>query len=669
MTRRAKWIAWTLAGLAAALLLTLLVFEALRWPGIGHAAQWAVERSSGWPSRFEGCQARLLGRATLDCTRVTLGADEWVDARQAHLSWRWGDLWHWRRGGDLRLRALRAQSLSLALVRDAAGRASWQPPRQRAQGTASENDGDPHWPVVDELLVERGRLDWRDAQTDTQLRMTTESTERGGWQAHAEGRWRALDVSLDARSASLLPLLAARPGAALVPLTLSGRAGQSRLAFDGRAAALLGARDLDGRVELAGPSLDAAGTPLGLTLPHTPPFELRGQLAHSGGVWKLTRTQATIGRSDLGGDFSFDTRTRPGTLGGRLAGRRLVLQDLAPTIGAGGPRERGARLLPDRPFDLPSLRAMHADLELAIDEFDLGAQTLAPLRALRTHVRLRDGSLQLDPLSAAVAGGRVQGRTRLDAPGDEAAAQWRLALGFDGIELASALRTGRSPGGVAPRQARRTSRKARNGKPGDEPPAPAYITGRLVGELDLHGRGRSTATILSSLDGRADVTVREGTLSHLMTEAIGLDVAQAIGVAVRGDRALPLRCARVRLAVDDGVATLRQAVLDNRDSTVRMAGEVNLAKETLSVVMRARPKDLSPLSLRAPVQVTGPWRAPKVGIEGKRIAGRVAGAVALGAALGPLAALLPLIDPGEKPPGDPCATPSAAPAAAASAPR
>jgi hypothetical protein len=171
------------------------------------------------------------------------------------------------------------------------------------------------------------------------------------------------------------------------------------------------------------------------------------------------------------------------------------------------------------------------------------------------------------------------------------------------------------------------------------------------------------------MDGRTDLTLRDGTISHLATEALGIDVAQALGVAVRGDRPLPLRCARLVFAVNDGVLTLQRGVLDNPDTTVRVGGTIDLRNEALGLVARARPKDVSPVSLRSPITITGTLSEPRIGVEGARLGARVAGAIALGAVFPPLA-LLPLFDPGEREQPDPClrseqagATP---PAAAAS---
>jgi uncharacterized protein involved in outer membrane biogenesis len=182
----------------------------------------------------------------------------------------------------------------------------------------------------------------------------------------------------------------------------------------------------------------------------------------------------------------------------------------------------------------------------------------------------------------------------------------------------------------------------------------SYLTGTLNGSLKATGAGRSTAEILGSLDGQAQLLVRDGSLSHLATEALGLDLAQALGVLVRGDRPLPLRCARLDLQLQRGVVQPRVAVLDSRDSTTRVQGQVNLRDESLALKATTRPKDLSPLSLRTPILVGGTLGAPAISLDGKTLAGKLLGAAALGALVGPLAALLPLVDTGTQDDSYPC---------------
>ena len=115
------------------------------------------------------------------------------------------------------------------------------------------------------------------------------------------------------------------------------------------------------------------------------------------------------------------------------------------------------------------------------------------------------------------------------------------------------------------------------------------------------GAGNSTAEIIAHLDGQALLQVHEGTLSHLLTELAGLDVAQALGVFIRGDRPLPLRCARLDLVIQQGIVQPRLAFLDNDDSSMTMGGKVDLRDESLDLRVTVQPKDFSPLTLRAPI--------------------------------------------------------------------
>ena len=264
-----------------------------------------------------------------------------------------------------------------------------------------------------------------------------------------------------------------------------------------------------------------------------------------------------IGKSQLAGNFRFDTRDTLGRLSGQLRGRLLQLSDLGPAVGTAGEGgstgvlkpAAGARLLPTREFDLPSLREMNADIAVDIDTLDLGSKDIAPMRQLRAQLTLQGGRLKLENLHADVAGGHMKGTTVLDGSTD--VAHWQADLRLDGIDVARWLRSLHE---------------------GDDASAPAYLTGELIARLKATGSGRSTAQILASLDGQALLRLRNGTLSHLAVEAAGLDLAQALGVMVRGDRPLPMNCAVIAMELSDGVMTARRAVIDTSDSTLLMNG-------------------------------------------------------------------------------------------------
>mgnify|MGYP001170182745 CR=1 FL=1 len=667
-SRRLRGAAATLA----LLVVLLAVGEASGWPMLRVPLERLAARAAGVPVALDGSfRLQTVGRPRIEVAHLRVGAAAGVpaphllDARGVTLAWRWADVWRWQRRGEaLRLHAVSAGSLDAHLLRLADGRASWQLGPQSKPVPAA---ADPTLPRVGRLRVTDGRITVDDKVLDTTLQVTLHGGEGEqpaprGYRAEAQGRYRGAPLLLTAAAGAVLPLLqdetagaAARP----VPLRVEGRVGDSRLYFNGQAGALLGPMSLRGALQLTGPSLAALGDVLGITLPRTPAFQLGGHLTHHAGDWQLRADRAVIGRSRLAGEFRYDDRARPARLTGRLTGQRLALRDLGAAIGTDAPtgqRPAAGDVLPQRPFDLAALRAMDADVQVAVDELDFGTTGLVPLQALRTRVVLERGVLQLQALHAGAAGGEVAGTTRLDASKEPA--RWFADLQFGQVDAAGWIRAlqpaGERAAAPAAGHARALRRERQRARQGGRQPVRSYLTGLIDMTLKVEGTGASTADILGTLDGQAQIHLRDGTLSHLATEFMGIDLGQAIGVAIRGDRPLPLRCAVFDLTIDDGVATTRRAVVDNADSTVRVAGRVDLRQETIAARLRVEPKDFSPLALRAPIVVSGPLAKPVVGIEGSEALGRLLAAAALGALAGP-AALLPLMDPGTESPGDPCA--------------
>ena len=178
--------------------------------------------------------------------------------------------------------------------------------------------------------------------------------------------------------------------------------------------------------------------------------------------------------------------------------------------------------------------------------------------------------------------------------------------------------------------------------------APPWATGNLTGQARLAGQGKSTATILGSLRGGIRMQLSNGTVSHLAIEGAGLDVAQALGMLVKGDDSLKVDCFVADLGADHGTLKPRLVVLDSSDSTMWINGSVSMATEALDLRVVTTPKDFSPLALRAPVHLRGTFGDPHVSIEASKLAPKL-GAAALLALLTPAAAILPLLDFGDKP--------------------
>ncbi len=676
---RARWIG---LGLVGALVVGVGVSEALGWPYLAGPMQSTLTRLLDRPVRFDnladtgaqapgpaasapegteradGVRIRLLGRIEVSAQRIEVAAPDWSEGPplivgdNASVVLRYSDLWRAWRGAPITVRRLAADRLAVALVRKSDGRASWQ------FGEPKPDQEPGQLPKIELLQVRDGHLQLDDEQLDSKLEARYTLTDRSpgsaasapagpasqsasdpadappdGLRLTATGRYRGLPLKLEASSPGVLALASEAAGGPEFPFKIDGSVGYARFDFDGTVRDVRELSALKGRYSLAGRSLAAVGDVIGVTLPTTPAFSVRGTLVKDGESWSTQVDEAKIGQSVLNAELRYDRAAgKKPLLAGRVGGARLLLADLGPAVGTKPAvdvsepepaRKRvtkaSGRVLPAREFDLPSLRAMNADVRLAFDKLDLGTPRLEPLTPLRAHLVLQDGVLKINDIDARTASGSVSGKVSLD--GRESLALWQADIGWKGIRLEQWLNLKRS---------------------GSQPP---YLSGSLEGRARLQGRGRSTAQILAAMDGDFTTRVHNGSVSHLIVEGAGIDLAQAVGVWFKGDEPLRMSCALVDLKIKDGIARPQAMVIDTVDSVIWVDGSISLADESLSLKAVTSPKDFSPLSLRTPVLVGGTLGSPAISLAPEPLAGKAIAAGLL-SLLNPLAALLPLMDLG-----------------------
>jgi len=679
-----RWAAGTIAVLAAA----VGAGELAGWPWLAGPVEQRLGDALGRPVQLgddpdrPALRIRFLGGLRAETPRLTIAGPQWtaeqagegrawgaeplLDVRQAALRLSYFDLWRaWHDRAPLNVRHLGARRLDTTLVRLKDGTASWD----MGSAKAKAKPGTTQEPVIsgvhfDSLVVDDGRIRFEDVPQQVDLDARFAINDRGSLQIAArqrapgsgsdapsdpslpvgdppgpaaatflkvrgEGHYRGSPLKLDARTLGALPILENVQGqhSDAVPLTVRLEAGSARVQFDGRVRDALHGDGLLGSYEVRGPSLASVGAPFGLTLPSTPPFHLKGRLARDGEVFSTVVDDAVIGRSALTGAFRFDVSGPVPTLSGRLAGDRLYLADLAPAVGVDGTptgaraRQRAAqdRVIPASPFDLPSLTRMDANVDIRLRRVDLGRVFAETIRPLEAHLTLRNGTLRIDQLDARTASGAVAGWLQLKSKEAERAT-WSTDLQWSGLDLA-----------------RWVSQERKDD-------APPYLSGQLRGRLRAVGSGDSTAAILANLDGSLEAQVHHGHMSHLVLEAAGLDLAQAVGTLFTGDQGLDVRCGAVKLAIRNGDVKPELAVIDTPDSTAWLEGWASLANETMSLQLRVAPRDFSPLTLREPIKVAGTFAHPDVSIS-DAVTRKAIPAVLLGL-VHPIASLLPLIDLG-----------------------
>ncbi|WP_018986350.1 AsmA family protein [Methylophilus methylotrophus] len=658
-TKSSKVTRWVTASLLV-LVLTVIGCEVAGWPFLRQPLQQFLQNKLHRSVEIERpFHLQLLGGIRLQVGGLNISAPEgfgapyFVDARGLDLQLRYRHLWSLKEGDPYRIQAIRADQLNAYLLRHADRHASWDfelddtsPPRP--------------FPVIEQLAVNQGQAKVDDAITHAQLAVKF-FTEEGEHLASPEsrvkvsGKFRRLPLQGELVTQGFLPV--ATHGKDSPPINSQGwlKYGAVKAQFRGSVYDLFGEQRVKGKVDVTGPSLADVGDLLDLTFPRTSAFKVAAEVEKGTSQWKVNIPSAKIGRSRLSGEFVYDLAPEIPMLSGKLQGALLMLADLAPAFGAAqdnATNTHPGKLFPDESLDFATYGRMNADIDVHLDAVDLGSAFRQKISPLKLHLTLNKHKLSLAELQANTAQGSVSGALSIDAHDSRntdlsppPAPDWEIQLAVRDIRLEQWLKVQQNQ--VQQNPPDKAQAGQQQNKQQSANAAPPYISGRLTGKAKLQGRGRSTAALLKSLDGQVALMIRQGEISHLVVEAAGLDIAQAVGVLIKGDQPLPMQCAAMGWRAKQGVLTPEAALIDTPVTTVNVLGQVNLGEEQLNLKLQANPKNFSPFTVRSPILVTGPFVNPQVSLSPGPIAARVAGGLLL-ALINPFAAIVPFLDPGSQ---------------------
>jgi len=518
------------------------------------------------------------------------------------------------------------------------GRRTWAFSRNTSDKGAS--------PQIGTVVVDQGSLTYlakaQGADLDVRFSLVPESANTMPLRYQATGRWNNGSFTASGRTGGVLEF--SKNSEAPFPVELEAVAGKTSLKAKGSIADLANLGSIDANFDLQGKNLDDLYGLFGVVLPATPAYKLRGKLDKNNKIWAVSQIQGLLGKSDLSGSMSFDQSSKVPLLTGKLQSKVMDFADLAPVIGmepvgsstqavnsvgVSTPNKKAksntdkttpptgtapGKVLPRTPLNVPRLNAMNADVTYSAA--DIRHVKVLPLDKGSVHVVLKDGILQLEPISLGVAGGSVAGTIRIDSTVLPAAVTTRLDV--RALQLNQLF-------------------------PAVERTKTGF--GKFSGRFNLTGRGNSVAQVLGSSSGDVALLMGKGEMSNILLEFMGLDGGEVIKFLVRGDDTVQLRCAAAAFDVKQGLMTSRAIVLDTSDTVITGQGQINLAAETLDILFKPQPKDMSILSLRSPLRISGTFADTTAGPEASALAGRVGIALVL-AAINPLLALAATIETG-----------------------
>jgi uncharacterized protein involved in outer membrane biogenesis len=506
-----------------------------------------------------------------------------------------------------------------------------EPDGRRTWSLSKDTSDESKVPAIGQLLIDQGVITYLASAEGADIRaevgLASEASSDMPLSYKAKGKWKGENFTAQGRTGGVLQL--SGDSAGTFPLEIDAAAGATRLKARGSVTNLAQFGSIDARFDLEGRSLEDLYKLVGVVLPGTPPYKLRGQLNKQGQSWAVSQISGVLGKSDLSGALTFNNAKPVPTLSGKVQSRLLDFEDLGPIIGLSSDNAppamakaastqkrpaRAGRVLPDAKLDFARLKAMNADVSWSAAKI-VHVKAL-PLDRMSASIKLDNGVLQLDPLKLGVAGGELAGRLAINSKVSPTSIETRLdARAIELNRLFPTIETTQSS------------------------------LGRISGQVDLKGSGSSTAQVLASSSGNVAFLMGSGQISNILLEFMGLDGGEIIKFLVRGDRNVRLRCAAAAFDVQKGLMTSKAIVLDTVDTVIDGSGTISLADETLNIRLEPSPKDASILSLRSPLTIGGTFGAPTAAPDKGALAGRAGIALAL-AAINPLLALAATIETG-----------------------
>jgi uncharacterized protein involved in outer membrane biogenesis len=389
---------------------------------------------------------------------------------------------------------------------------------------------------------------------------------------------------------------------------------------------------VDLRLWVQGNSMARLYSLTGVTLPDTPPYategRLVGQFKSTGNVFKYENFTGRVGGSDINGSLTYTAREPRPLLQGELVSRLLQFSDLAPVIGADSNASKAKRgdataqpsskALPVEEFRTDRWKAIDADVKFTgrriVKDVNL------PITDLYTHVVMTDGVLSLEPLKFGVAGGTLASDIHLD--GSATPLKGRFATSARHVKL---------------KQLFPNFKTMQN------------ALGEINGDAALTATGNSPAALAASSNGEVKALVTDGTVSRLLMEAAGLNVANVVYEKLFGNRDVKINCAAADFVATNGVLESRVFALDTDDAVIDIDGNVNMRDESMDLGVHPHTKGFRVFSLRSPLYVKGTFKDPHVGVNAAALALRGGAAVGLGL-INPFAALIPLLAPSNNKP-------------------
>jgi AsmA family protein len=394
------------------------------------------------------------------------------------------------------------------------------------------------------------------------------------------------------------------------PVDLKAKVGRMAITIIGKIQNPLAAKGIDVKFMIKGNDLSdiEAITKEPLPLAVKGPYDLSGHLvAATPSKLQVTDIMIQLADSRLNGSATLDLITNPPRISANMVSKTLDLRPLLMTsgnTGTGGKEKTAAsknkskKLFEDRPLKLDFMHRINGAVDLRIE------QLLVPKLALdnvETKIRLLDGNLSVDPLTAGIGGGQLSSRLIFQAQKNTADVDLNMDIKqMDIGEMLKKLQITKDVDGIL--------------------------------DIDVHfiGRGNSVAAIMAGSNGKVVATLGQGKIPMGYLNYISADIGSSFMNLINPfnkkiDHA-KINCAVCDFHIHNGIAKSKVIIIDDPQLTLFSQGTVNLKTEALDFHIETKPKkgigtketgklSISLSKITKPFKLSGTLTHPALGID------------------------------------------------------
>ena len=357
------------------------------------------------------------------------------------------------------------------------------------------------------------------------------------------------------------------------PVDLKAKVAQMDIAIIGKIQDPVAEKGIDVRFSVKGNDLAEIENITKEPLPIKGPFHISSHLiAAKSEKIQMSDMLIELGNSKLKGSVTLDRSAKKPQISGNLVSETLDLRPMLiktekKTSGAKEkttkPKRKSDKLFQNTPLKLDGLHLFNAAVDLQIK------QLLLPKLAIdniETKIRLKDGNLTVNPMTASIGGGKLVNSLNVQAKENMTVVDVNVDVKQMNLgEMLKKLEMTQS------------------------------LEGILDLDIDLKGQGKSVAGLMAGLNGDVVASLGEGKIPTGYLNYISADISTTLMRIINpfGEKidSAQINCAVCDFNIINGMAKSDIIVVDDPHKSLFSKGTINLKTEALDFRIETHPKE------------------------------------------------------------------------------